>query len=81
MSWLNGTNFRGCKQKKGLWTCTATKGKEARRVYWNPKGKTMIRTPRSTRRVENQEGGVDSSRVSRKKIRVDYRPVMVASRK
>ena len=45
------------------------------------KGKTTIKTPRSTRRVENQEGGVDASRGSRKRIRVDYRPVMVASRK
>jgi hypothetical protein len=81
-SWLNTTNLRGCaKKSSGLWVCTATKGRsEVRRIYWNPSGRTAITTPRSTLRVENQEGGV-SRRAGSRSIFVDYRPIMVASRR
>lgn len=81
-SWLNKTKFKGCKKKSsGLWVCTARKGtKEFRRIYWSPVGDTVITTPRSTKRVEDQEGGVNASTGSRK-IRVNYRPIMVASKK
>jgi hypothetical protein len=81
-SWLNTTNLRGCaKKSSGLWVCTATKGRsEVRRIYWNPTGRTVITTPPSTLRVENQEGGV-SRRAGSRGIRVDYRPIMVASRR
>jgi hypothetical protein len=81
-SWLNKTNFGGCTRKKsGLWVCTAKKGRtEVRRIYWKPSGRIKIRTPRSTKRVENQEGGVDRRDGSRL-VRVNFRPIMVASRK
>ena len=81
-SWLNTTNLRGCSsQSSGLWVCTASKGRsEVRRIYWNPSGRTAITTPPSTRRVENQEGGV-SRRAGSRRISVDYRPIMVASRR
>jgi hypothetical protein len=81
-SWLNTTNFRGCgKGSSGLWVCTATMGRsEVRRIYWNPSGRTVITTPPSTLRVENQEGGV-SRRAGSRRISVDYRPIMVASRR
>lgn len=81
-SWLNGTDFKGCSTKKGgLWVCTAAKGRaEVRRIYWNPSGSTRVKTPASTTRVENQTGGVNTINGSRV-LRVDFRPVMVASRK
>ena len=82
-SWLNTTNVKGCsKQKKGgVWVCTAKRGKrEVRRIYWKPSGKTTIKTPGSTTRVENQNGNVDT-RGGAYKIRVGFRPIMVASRK
>ena len=81
-SWLNKTSFQGCKKSKSeLYTCTTKKGrKEVRRVYWDPSGSTVIKTPRSTLRVEDQEGGVNGDHGSRK-IKVGYRPIMVASRK
>lgn len=81
-AWLNGTRFVGCSRKaSGLWVCTATSGSaEVRRIYWKPGRGAVITTPRSTLRVENQEGGVDTRRGSRR-ITVNYRPIMVASRR
>ena len=81
-SWLNGTRFNGCtKKSSGLWVCSARKSRtEVRRIYWKPSGTTAIRTPRSTMRVENQEGGVNTRRGSRI-VKVGFRPIMVASRK
>lgn len=79
-SWLNGTSFSGCSKKKsGLWVCVAkTGGGEVRRVYWKPSGSEAIKTPRSTTRVEDQEGVVDA-RGGAYRIDVDFRPIMVAS--
>lgn len=80
-SWLNGTNFQGCSKKRGLWTCTTKVGRrEVRRIYWKPSGQAAVKTPASTRRVESQDGAVDARRGARR-ILVDYRPVMVASKK
>ena len=80
-NWLNGTNFRGCKAKRGLWTCTATKGKrDVRRIYWAPKGRIKVKTAASSLRLENQ-AGAKAKLKGAKVIKVDYRPVMVASRK
>lgn len=81
-SWLNGTDFKGCRKKKNdLWVCTTRDSRtEVRRIYWKPSGDATIRTPASTKRVEDQEGGVNSTGGSRR-ISVDYRPIMVASRK
>ncbi len=80
-SWLNKTRFVGCDRgRHGLLLCTAKKGpKEVRRIYWKTGGKTRIQLPRSVKRVENQEGGVDKR--PGRKIRVDFRPKMVASRR
>ena len=80
--WLNNTGFQGCTRlKSGLWVCTAKMGlREIRRIYWMPKGETTIRTPRSTLRVENQSGGVNERNGSRR-IRVNFQPIMVASRR
>ena len=80
-SWFNTTSFQGCAKKAGgLWVCTATKGRgDVRRLYWNPSRRSTVKTPRSTVRVENKDGGVNTRRGSYA-IRVDYRPVMVASR-
>lgn len=81
-SWLTGTNFRGCTTtRSGLWVCTAKKSRrEVHRIYWDPKGRTAITTPRSTIQVQTQDGGVVRRAASRK-IRVGYQPVMVSSRK
>ena len=81
-AWLNMTGFQGCQRlKSGLWVCTAKMGRrEVRRIYWMPKGKTTIRTPRSTLRVENQSGAVNERNGSRR-IRVTFQPIMVASKK
>ncbi|MBB6628483.1 hypothetical protein H5V45_14255 [Nocardioides sp. KIGAM211] len=81
-SWLNGTNMKGCSKKKnGVWVCTATNGaNEVRRIYWLPKGVKTFNTPKSTTRVEDQDGNVDS-RTGKFLVGVDYRPIMIASRK
>jgi len=80
-SWLNGTQFGGCaKAKSGLWVCSARKGTEIRRIYWDPKGKTTIKTPGTSLRLEDQEGDIDT-RAGSRRIRVDFRPIMVASRR
>jgi len=81
-SWLNKTGFQGCSKKKnGLWVCTAKKGRtEVRRLYWKPKGSVTIRTPKSTRRVENQNGDVNTRRGAYS-IKVNFKPIMVASAK
>lgn len=81
-SWLNNTNFQGCdRHKNGLWVCTTRQGKqEVRRIYWKTGGTTTIKTPRSTLRVENQGGNVNSTHGARK-VQVDFRPIMVASKK
>jgi len=78
-SWLNGTSFVGCaKQKSGLWTCTAKKGRsEVRRIFWKPSGSAIITTPRSTKRVENQSG----AQLTGRRIKVTFKPIMVASAK
>jgi hypothetical protein len=80
-SWLNRTNFVGCTTKRsGLWVCTAKKSPtEIRRIYWKPSGRTTVRVPRSTtKRVENQNGALITRRGP---VRVNFRPIMVASRK
>jgi hypothetical protein len=80
-SWLNNTQFAGCTQKNGLWACTTRMGSnEVRRIYWKTSGTAAIKTPQSVTRVENQNGSV-STRHGSYAIRVDYRPIMVASRK
>ncbi|MDR7252086.1 hypothetical protein J2X46_001062 [Nocardioides sp. BE266] len=79
-SWLNRTNFKGCTTRKGLWRCTAKKGGEVRTIYWKRRGKATITTPRSTVRVENQNGAVDD-RGGRTTVRVTSRPIMVASQR
>lgn len=79
-SWLNRTNFKGCRTKKGLWVCIAKKGDEVRKIYWKRNGRTTITTPSSTIRVENQKGAVDESG-GRTTLRVTSRPIMVASRR
>lgn len=80
--WLNGTNFQGCtKSKTGVWVCTARLGsREVRRIYWKPTGRAAIKTVPTTMRLENQNGNV-SRRWGSRKLRLDYRPIMVASRK
>ncbi len=77
-SWLNKSNFKGCTAKRRLWVCTAKKGGEVRKIYWKRSGSTTITTPRSTVRVENQNGAVDD-RGGRTTVRVTSRPIMVAS--
>ncbi|MCD4523758.1 hypothetical protein [Nocardioides sp. cx-173] len=81
-SWLLNTNFVGCsKSKNGVWMCTAKVGKkEVRRIYWKPTGRATVKTPASTKRVQNQSGGV-KKRKGAYNVRVDFRPIMVASRK
>jgi len=80
-SWLNASRFQGCTTRKnGLWVCTAKLGGEVRRIYWKPTGTTTIKTPKSTVRVENQAGIVDSTAGARK-IGVNFKPIMVASRR
>jgi hypothetical protein len=77
-SWLNTTNFKGCTTKRGMWVCTAKKGDEVRTIYWKRSGSATVTTPRSTVRVENQNGAVDD-RGGRTTVRVTSRPIMVAS--
>jgi hypothetical protein len=78
-SWLNTTDFQGCKTNNGLWVCTTKTGSgEVRRIYWKPSGSATVTTPSSTKRVEDQDGGVDS-RSGSYKITVGFRPIMVAS--
>ena len=84
-TWLNGTKFGGCQASRtGLWVCTTVKGagsrQEVRRIYWKTKGSTTITTPRSTKRAQDQEGVVRKRRGAYR-MRIDYRPVMVASRR
>lgn len=55
-SWLNRTSFGRCVTKSGLWVCTAKKGDEVRTIYWKRGGRTTITTPRSTIRIEDQNG-------------------------
>jgi hypothetical protein len=80
-SWLIGADLKGCStSKSGLWVCTAKAGKEVRRIYWQPRGKATVKTEGSTLRIENQSGAMTVRRGA-STVRVDYRPVMVASRK
>lgn len=79
-SWLNGTTFQGCTTKHHVWTCTAKAKGEVRRIYWKTSGQAKIKTPASTKRVQNQDGAVTAGRGAHK-IAVDYRPIMVASKK
>lgn len=80
-SWLNTSRFKGCTTtKNGLWICTAKVGGEVRRIYWKPAGTATIKAPKSTIRVEDQVGTVDSTTGARK-IRVNFKPIMVASRR
>jgi hypothetical protein len=62
-----------------MWVCTARRGDEVRRIYWKSGARINVRLPRSAIRLENQEGGVDLSPSRRRWV--DYRPVMVASRR
>jgi hypothetical protein len=77
-SWLDATNFTGCTTKRGMWVCTAKKGDEVRTIYWKRSGSATVTTPRSTVRVESQNGAVDD-RGGRTTVRVTSRPIMVAS--
>lgn len=80
-SWLVNTNFLGCSTKKGVWMCTAKVGKrEVRRIYWKTRGRGVVTTPRTTKLIQDQNGKT-RTRKGAYKIRVDHRPIMVASRR
>ena len=80
-SWMNRTSFRGCERRRnGVWVCTARTRKEVRRIYWKPSGSAAVRTHRSTRRLEDMDGRTTKARRA-VRLRVDFRPVMVASRR
>lgn len=79
-SWLVGANFRGCKVRKRLYTCTIKGKSEVRRVYWRTKGRQKVRTHKSTTYRETALG----KRTKRKgahKFRVTTLPVMVRSKR
>jgi len=81
--WLDQTSFSGCsKEGSGLWVCTARRSRtDVRRIYWKPSGQAVkIKTPRSTRRVENRSGRQIAGRGART-LKVTDSPVMVASAK
>jgi hypothetical protein len=79
-SWLDGSRFSGCSRgQRRVWTCTARKGTELRRIYWREGGTTKVRIGRRGLRLETQAGGVDDSPA--RVIRVSPRPVMVAWRR
>lgn len=79
--WLNNTRSRGCRVSRGdVWTCTFRTAGEVRRVHWKVRGTALITSPSSTERVETQEGGV-RHQDGRRRLTIDQRPVMVASRR
>jgi len=78
--WIGGSRFKGCDRKRnGVWVCTARKAGEVRRVYWDPKGRTRVTLPRSRKRLETQTGHVNTT--PKRRVRVTFRPIMVASRR
>jgi hypothetical protein len=79
-SWLNRSQFQGCsRDRRRLWTCTARKGTELRRIYWRESRSTKVRIGHKALRVEAQAGRVDES--PPRVLRVSHRPVMVAWRR
>jgi hypothetical protein len=80
-TWLQGTRAAGCsKSSNGTWTCTFRYGDGVKRVYWNPSRKAYVRTVGSATRLQYQTGGVENINGG-KRIRVDYAPVMVRSKR
>ena len=80
-TWLQGTRPAGCsRSSNGTWTCTFRYGDGVKRVYWNPTRKAYVRTAGSATKLQYQTGGVEQINGG-KRIRVDYAPVMVRSRR
>lgn len=77
-SWMAGTNYRGCKVRRGFWSCTATTSRELRRIMWSVKGRTTVKRPRRTLRLESQNG---RSNMPKRRFRVGSSPVMLAVRR
>lgn len=85
--WLVGTKVAGCHQAstgqlKGVYTCTARKGRlEVRRIYWKPTGKAAtVATDKTTTRWSDLDGHTTRHQ-GRLKLKVGKLPVMVASRR
>lgn len=58
-SWLIHQHVRGCRLGKAhLYTCKLVKAGRASWVYWTTKGKTVVRAPEGSRKVETMTGDV-----------------------
>jgi hypothetical protein len=84
--WLVGTSTTGCEKVskgklKGLYTCTARKGRrEVRRIYWKPTGKAAtVTTDRTTSRWTDIDGHATRRRGA-VRLKVGQLPIMVTSR-
>jgi hypothetical protein len=68
------------KDRAGTYTCVITYAKGVKRVYWNPSKKVKV----TTARTATFKVGIYGARTKVKggsKVKVDYRPVMVRSKR
>ena len=87
-SWMLGGKLVGpsrtakpcTKDSKGTYTCVITYSGGVKRVYWNP-SKTVTVTTAKTATFKVGIYGLRSKVKGGSKIRVDYRPVMVRSKR
>jgi hypothetical protein len=68
------------KDRNGTYTCIVKYKKGVRRIYWNPTKRVKVQTAKSATYMTTVHGSRKSIRGGSKKY-VDYRPVMVRSRR
>jgi hypothetical protein len=64
---------------KGTYTCVVKDSTGTRRIYWNPTRRATVKLAAGARRKQTEYGAV--SRVQGHTLSVDYRPVMVDSKR
>jgi hypothetical protein len=87
-SWMLGGKLVGAtkaakpcaKDRRGTYTCIIKLKRGVKRVYWNPKKRVKLTTPRTAKYAVTVYG-VRKAVKGGKALRVDYRPVMVFSKR
>lgn len=77
-TWMVNNDMRGCKAKKGLYTCTMKTPRAMHRIYWKTWGQHTIKTPETTRYTQTATGKKNTRRGSYK-VKISTLPILVHS--
>jgi hypothetical protein len=76
--WLVGTVPQGCADtREGVWVCRFAAADGTRTVYWNPAGRTVVRTPFASGVTQTVDGGRQPLPLGGTRLEIGPVPVLV----